>query len=145
MQPAVLSLTPLLGCGENDVLCAPLPNWAVAVDVRDSVTDSLLVSKAKGAVFLAGVLDDSLRPELRFHLSSDTLLIVGITEGRVEVRVQHPGYVPWVARDVQTRLDRGECTDWVTQELVARLPCATGNPPRRESPNLPVRVQEAQV
>jgi hypothetical protein len=70
---------------------------------------------------LAGVLDDSLRPDLLFHLSSDTLLIGGISEGRVEVRVQHPGYLPWVARGVQTRLDRGECSDWVTQELVARL------------------------
>jgi hypothetical protein len=68
------------------------------------------------------LLDDSLRPDLLFHLSSDTLLIGGITEGRVEVRVEHPGYQAWVARDVQTRLDRsGDCSDWVTQELVARL------------------------
>jgi hypothetical protein len=117
-----ICLTPLLGCGENQVLCAPLPNWAVAVDVRDSVTDSHLFSEARGAVFLAGVLDDSLRPDLLIHLSSDTLLVGGITEGRVEVRVQRPGYLPWVARDVQTRLDRsGDCADWVTQELVARL------------------------
>ena len=115
-------LTPLLGCAENDVLCAPLANWAVAVDVRDSATNSLLSSQARGAVFLAGVLDDSLRPDLLFHLSSDTLLVGGITEGRVEVRVQYPGYQPWVARDVQTRLDRsGDCADWVTQRLVARL------------------------
>jgi hypothetical protein len=117
-----LSLMPLLACGENEVLCAPLPNWAVAVEVRDSVTGLLLSSQARGAVFLAGVLDDSLRPDLLFHLSPDTLLIGGITEGRVEVRVQHAGYLPWVARDVQTRLDHsGDCADWVTQELVARL------------------------
>jgi hypothetical protein len=117
-----LCLIPVLGCGENDVLCAPLPNWAVAVDVRDSVTDALLVSEAQGAVFIAGSLDDSLRPDFLFHLSSDTLLIGGSAEGRVEVRVQHPDYLPWVANDVPTRLDHGgDCADWVTQELVARL------------------------
>jgi hypothetical protein len=115
------SLTLLVGCGENDVLCAPLANWAVAVDVRDSVTDALVVSEARGAVFLAGVLDDSLRPDLLFHLSPDTLLIGGSAEGRVEARVQHPAYLPWVARDVQTRLTQGECPDWQTQKLVARL------------------------
>lgn len=117
-----VALVPLLACGDSDVLCAPLPNWAVVVDVRDSVTNSPLASAARGAVFLAGVLDDSLRPDLLIHLSSDTLLVGGVTEGSVEVRVQHPGYVPWVARDVQTRLDRsGECSDWMTQQLVARL------------------------
>jgi hypothetical protein len=117
-----MALLPILGCAENDVLCAPLANWAIAVDVRDSVTDARLSSQARGAVFLAGVLDDSLRPDLLFHLSPDTLLIGGITEGQVEVRVQHPGYLRWVASDVQTRLDRsGDCADWVTQELVARL------------------------
>jgi hypothetical protein len=120
-----LSLTPLLGCRENHILCAPLANWAVAVDVRDSLTDALLVSKARGAVFLAGVPDDSLRPTLLFHLSSDTLLVGGVTEGRVEVRVVHPGYLPWIAQDVQTRLTEGECPDWQTQKLVARLQAPT--------------------
>jgi hypothetical protein len=120
----LLCLAPLLACGENDILCAPLPPWAVAVDVRDSVTGTLLVSDASGAVFLAGVLDDSLRPDLLFHLSSDTLLVGGASEGGVEVRVVHPGYQPWVARGVQTRLVGSECLGWETQELVARLQAA---------------------
>ena len=119
-----LCLITFLGCSDDQVLCAPLPSWAVAVDVRDSVTGALLVSGASGAVFLAGVLDDSLRRERLFHLSSDTLLAGGVTEGRVEVRVVHPGYLPWVAADVQTHLSEGECPHWETQELVARLQAA---------------------
>jgi hypothetical protein len=67
----------LLGCTENSILCSPLPNWAVAVDVRDSITDARVVSGARGAVFFAGALDDSLRPDALLHLSSDTLLIGG--------------------------------------------------------------------
>jgi hypothetical protein len=114
----------LVGCRDDQALCAPLPPWAVAVDVRDSLTGALLVSGASGAVFLAGVLDDSLRRERLFHLSSDTLLVGGVTEGRVEVRVAHPSYLPWVAPDVQTHLSEGECPNWETQHLVARLQMA---------------------
>jgi hypothetical protein len=116
-----LWLITLLGCSDDQVVCAPLPPWAVAVDVRDSLTDTRLVSGASGAVFLAGVLDDSLRRELLFHLSSDTLLVGGLTEGRVEVRVAHPGYLPWVAPEVQTHLSEGPCPHWETQRLVAKL------------------------
>ena len=115
----------LVGCSDDQVLCAPLPPWAVAVDVRDSLTGALLVSEASGAVFLGGLLDDSLRRERLFHLSSDTLLVGGETEGRVEVRVTHPGYLAWVAPDVQTNLSEGECPAWETQQLVARLQAAS--------------------
>jgi hypothetical protein len=109
-------------CNDDDqVICAPLPPWAVAVEVRDSVTGVLLATGTRGAVFLGGVLDDSLRPERLFHLSSDTLLVGGVTEGRVEVRVERAGYLTWVAGDVQTRLSEGDCPDWETQQLVARL------------------------
>jgi hypothetical protein len=113
-----------VGCSEDQVLCAPLPNWAVAVDVRDSLTGALVVSEASGAVFLAGILDDSLRRDRLFHLSSDTLLVGGVTEGRVEVRVTHPGYLAWVVPDVQTHLSESECPTWETQQLVARLQVA---------------------
>jgi hypothetical protein len=75
-------------------------------------------------VFLAGALDDSLRPERLLHLSSDTLLVGGITEGLVDVHVEHPGYLGWSATNVQTRLGGGDCPDWETQELVARLQSA---------------------
>jgi hypothetical protein len=116
-----LWLTTLVGCSDSQVICAPLPPWAVAVDVRDSVTDAPLASEARGAVFLAGTVEDSLRPERLLHLSSDTLLVGGLTEGLVEVRIEHTGYRGWSATDVQTRLSAGECPQWETQELVARL------------------------
>jgi hypothetical protein len=119
-----LWLTTLVGCSDSQVICAPLPPWAVAVDVRDSVTDAPLASEARGAVFLAGILEDSLRHERLLHLSSDTLLVGGMTEGLVDVRIEHPGYLGWLATGVQTRLSQGECPDWETQELVARLQTA---------------------
>jgi hypothetical protein len=75
-------------------------------------------------VFLAGILEDSLRHERLLHLSSDTLLVGGMTEGLVDVRIEHPGYLGWLATGVQTRLSQGECPDWETQELVARLQTA---------------------
>lgn len=119
-----LCLMMLLGCGDDgQILCAPLPPWAVAVEVRDSVTEAPLISGASGAVFLAGALDDSLRPERLLHLSPDTLLVGGMTEGRVEVRIARAGYLPWAAT-AETRLSQGECPDWETQELVARLQAA---------------------
>ncbi len=121
-------LTTLVGCSDSQVICAPLPPWAVAVDVRDSVTDAPLVSEARGAVFLAGALEDSLRADRLLHLSSDTLLVGGMTEGLVEVRVERAGYLAWSATDVQTHLSEGDCPDWETQELVARLQTAPGGP-----------------
>ena len=117
----LLCLVTLLGCSEDQVICAPLPPWAVAVDVRDSTTGSLVVSEASGAIFMAGVLNDSLRRDRLFHLSPDTLLVGGVTEGQVEVRVVHPDYLPWVAEGVQTLLTEGDCPQWETQQLVARL------------------------
>jgi hypothetical protein len=119
-----LWLATLAGCSDSQVICAPLPPWAVAVDVRDSVTDATLASQARGAVFLAGALEDSLRPDRLVHLSSDTLLVGGMTEGLVEVRVEHDGYLGWTATGVQTSLSEGDCPSWETQELVARLQTA---------------------
>jgi hypothetical protein len=59
------SLTLVVGCGENDVLCAPLANWAVAVDVRDSVTDALVVSEARGRCSWQGYsMKSSPRPPI---------------------------------------------------------------------------------
>jgi hypothetical protein len=49
-----LCLISLLGCGEDQVVCAPLPPWAVAVEVRDSVTGALLVSGATERYFSLG-------------------------------------------------------------------------------------------
>ncbi|HET6838041.1 MAG TPA: hypothetical protein VFH24_08350 [Gemmatimonadales bacterium] len=92
--------------------------------MRDSVTDAHLASEARGAVLLAGALDDSLRPDRLLHLSSDTLLVGGMTEGLVDVRVEHPGYLGWSATNVQTQLSGGDCPAWQTQGLVARLQSA---------------------
>jgi hypothetical protein len=117
----------LVGCSGGKILCAPLPPWAIAVEVRDSVTGARLTSGAKGAVFLAQTLDDSLRAEWLPHLSSDTLLVGGMTEGLVEVRIEHAGYLGWSATDVQTRLGEGDCPNWETQELVARLQMDPGS------------------
>ena len=111
----------VVGCGADAVLCAPLPPWAVAVSVRDSATDLSLVSQARGAVFLKGTLDDSLRPDRLLHLSPDSVLIGGTSVGLVEVRVEYPEYQPWIAKNVETRLSRGECSAWNTQVLTARL------------------------
>jgi hypothetical protein len=119
-----LCLVSLSGCNGGQVICAPLPPWAVAVDVRDSVTGARLTSGAKGAVFLGETLDDSLRAERLLHLSSDSMLVGGMTEGQVEVRIEHAGYLGWTGTDVQTRLGPGQCPDWETQELVARLQTA---------------------
>jgi hypothetical protein len=117
-------VTMLVGCSDSQVICAPLPPWAVAVDVRDSVTDAPLVTEARGAVFLAGALEDSLRRDRILHLSSDSLLVGGMTEGLVEVRVERAGYLAWSAANVQTRLSGGDCPHWETQQLVARLQTA---------------------
>ena len=51
----------------------------------------------------------------------DTLLVGGMREGLVEVRVEHAGYLGWTATGVQTRLSAGQFPDWETQELVALL------------------------
>lgn len=109
----------LTGCEAGQVLCAPLPPWAVAVDVRDSVTNAPLAAGARGAAHL-GTAVDSLRPD-RIYLFPDTVLLGGQTEGIVEVRVERAGYAPWFQSGVHTRLGEGECPSWITQALTARL------------------------
>jgi hypothetical protein len=109
----------LAGCGSDEVLCAPLPPWAVAVDVRDSVTDASLIDGARGAVHLEAHID-SLRPE-PIYLFPDTVLVGGESEGIVEVRVERARYAPWIATGVHTRLVGSPCAAWDTQALTARL------------------------
>ena len=117
----LLFLAPAIACASEPVTCSPLPPWAVAVDVRDSVTDQSVLSHAQGAVFLNGTLEDSLRHDRLVHLAFDSLLVGGNTVGLVEVHVEHPTYQPWVAANVQTQLSEGECPAWETQLLIARL------------------------
>ena len=115
----VLATSTLAGCGTDPVLCAPLPDEAVAVDVRDSVTNARLLAGARGAVD-ASTRVDSLRPD-RISLFPDSVLVGGTVEGTVEVRVERPGYQAWVASGVQTRLQGNTCPTWDTQALTARL------------------------
>ena len=110
----------LVGCGSDDILCAPLPPWAVAVDVRDSVTDAHLVDGTRGAVHL-DARTDSLRPEPIYLFFPDTVLVGGEVEGIVEVRLERAGYAPWTAAGVRTRLVGSPCSSWDTQALTARL------------------------
>jgi hypothetical protein len=115
----ILSAAILAGCESEDILCPPLPDWAVAVDVRDSVTDARLLAGARGAVH-ASTRVDSLRRD-RISLFPDSVLVGGTVEGVVEVRVEHPGYQPWTASGVRTRLEGSPCATWDTQALTARL------------------------
>ena len=107
------------GCRGGEILCAPLPPWAVAVDVRDSVTDAPLVDGARGAVPLDDHID-SLQPQ-PIYLFPDTVLVGGESEGIVEVHVERAGYAPWIAAGVHTRLVGSPCASWDTQALTARL------------------------
>ena len=111
----------VLGCGGAQTGCPPVLPRAVAVDVRDSVTGASLVTGARGAVFAGGALDDSLRPERLADLAPDSLLVGGWSVGRLQVRVEHVGYQPWLATNVQTRSRNEYCAGWDTQILVARL------------------------
>jgi len=107
-------------CDGGDVLCAPLLPEAVAVDVRDSITNAPLVGTARGAV-QAGEILDSLQVG-GASMFPGPVLVGGGVDGIVEVRVEQAGYMPWVAAGVRTRLgEAGTCPGWDTQPLTARL------------------------
>ncbi len=104
---------------DGDVFCAPQIPAAVAVVVRDSLTDSLVVDSATGTVIGNGRVDSLMRgPVLQF---GDSALIGGTQVGLVVVQVEHPGYQPWVATGVRTRLSGGECPHLITAVLTARM------------------------
>jgi hypothetical protein len=110
----------LEACDSGHVFCAPLFPEAVAVDVRDSITNASLVETARGAV-QAGDVIDSMQVGIA-PMFSGPVLVGGGIEGTVEVRVEHAGYSPWVSVDVRTQLsDAGPCPGWDTQPLTARL------------------------
>lgn len=106
-------------CASGDVFCSPQIPAAVAVVVRDSLNDSLVVDSAAGAVIGNGTMDSLVRgPVLQF---GDSALIGGTQVGLVVVQVEHPGYQPWVATGVRTRLSGGQCPHLITAVLTARL------------------------
>jgi hypothetical protein len=111
----------MLGCHSDptDVVCAPLPPWAVAVHVRDSITNAPLIGGSSGSVQLADTTDNLYADIL--YPYTDSALVGGYRVGLVVVRVERPGYTSWSAAGVRTRLTEGECPQWETQTLTARL------------------------
>ena len=106
-------------CTQDAVLCSPLIPSAVAVVVRDSVTDSLVADSARGAVVAQGRSDSLVRgPVLQF---GDSVLVGGTQIGSVTVQVERSGYQPWSRGGVHTRLSGGQCPNFVTKVLTARL------------------------
>jgi len=109
----------LTACAEDQILCAPVIPAAVAVVVRDSLTNALIADSAGGIVVGAGVAESLVRgPVLQF---GDSALVGGSEEGLVFVQVERPGFRPWTATRVQTRLSGGQCPTFVTKVLSARL------------------------
>ena len=116
---ACMCTAALSACSEDHVLCAPLFPAAVAVAVRDSVTAALLVDSAKGVVIGLGRTDTMVRgPALQF---GDSVLIGGTQVGPVNVQVERPGFQPWLRTGVQTRLSGGQCPNYITRVLPARM------------------------
>jgi hypothetical protein len=111
----------ILSCQNDpgDVVCAPLPPWAVAVDARDSVTNAPLIGGSSGSVQLADTTD--VLSATILYPYTDSALVGGYHEGIVEVRVERSGYATWVATGVRTRLVGDQCPQWETQNLMARL------------------------
>jgi hypothetical protein len=57
-------------------------------------------------------------PALQF---GDSVLIGGTQVGQIDVQVDRPGYQRWLRTGVQTRLSGGQCPNYVTQMLTARM------------------------
>lgn len=92
---------------------------AVAVNVREAGTDRNLAAGAHGAI-QAGSRIDSLSPG-RSALFPDSVLLGGVRDGIYEVRVEHPGYQPWVQADVAVQVTGYPCPELETQGLTALL------------------------
>ena len=116
-----LAALSIMSCGDStgQVICAPLPDQAVAVDVRDSVSNASLIGGSSGSVQLADT-SDILRPDILYPYT-DSALVGGYRVGLVEVQIERPGYVSWSVAGVRTRLSGGDCPQWETQRLTARL------------------------
>jgi hypothetical protein len=106
-------------CSLDTVNCSPSIASAVAVVVRDSLTDSLVVDSALGIVIGAAGPDTMFRgPILQF---GDSVLVGGTQAGVVSVQVQRPGYQTWLVNGVHTRLSGGDCPAFITTVLTARM------------------------
>ena len=116
---ACVAVVGVSACSDDQVLCAPLFPGAVAVVVRDSVTNALVVDSAKGVVEGLARSDTMFPgPALQF---GDSVLIGGSQVGQVNIRVEHPGFQPWLQTGIQTQLSGAPCPVFLTRVLTARM------------------------
>lgn len=93
--------------------CKGLPNRAIIISVRDSVTGAAAADGAVGTVETAGIVD-SLQ-------HADSLSLFGGSRlGTYEVSIQKDGYQPWSASNVEVT-GIGACGLVVSVRLTAKL------------------------
>jgi hypothetical protein len=102
--------------------CGSVGPKALAVDVREAVTNRNLAAGASGTAQTA--IDTYGLSLGRSALFPDSVLIGGLTNGIYEVHVQHPGYQPWVQTNVDVQVTGYPCPELVTQALTAQLHAA---------------------
>ncbi len=102
--------------------CARVGTKAVAVDVREAGTNQSLAAGAHGTAQTA--IDTYDLALDRSALFPDSVLVGGLTNGIYEVRVQHPGYQPWVQTNVDVRNIGFPSPELETQALTAQLQLA---------------------
>ena len=116
----LLSAAVVVACSADDGgPCARVGPKAVAVDVRDARTDQSLTRGAHGIAQTAIDTYDLVLD--RTALFPDSVLVGGVTNGIYEVRVQHPGYQPWVQTNVDAQTIGYPCPELETQALTAQL------------------------
>jgi hypothetical protein len=123
LSGGLLCATLVAACSADDGgPCGRLGPKAVAVDVREAVTNRSLAAGASG---LAQTAIDTYSLSLgRSALFPDSVLVGGLTNGIYEVRVQRPGYQPWVQTNVDVQVTGYPCPELVTQALTAELQVA---------------------
>jgi hypothetical protein len=120
---SLLGATMVAACAADDGgPCGRVGPKAVAVDVREAGTNRSLVAGAHGTAQTA--IDTYSLSLGRSAGFPDSVLVGGLTNGIYEVRVQHPGYQPWVQTDVDVEVTGYPCPELVTQALTAELQAA---------------------
>jgi hypothetical protein len=118
-RAALLTLLAALACavaGCDDATSAPcqgLPNRAVIITVRDSVTGAAAASGAIGTVQTSTFVDS-------LEMADSVTVFGGSRLGTYQVRIEKDGYQPWTALNVQVT-DIGPCGILVPARLEAKL------------------------
>lgn len=118
-RTALLTLLAAAACAMgacDDSISAPckgLPNRAIIITVRDSVTGAAAANGAAGTVETAGVVDS-------LQVVDSLSMFGGSRLGTYEVSVQKDGYQPWSASNVQVT-GIGTCGLVVSARLTAKL------------------------